>query len=582
MNMMQTDLQSIHQSNLMLPHGGKLVDLYFSPLPNLKEYRSLSLSDRQLCDLELLLNGGFSPLNGFMNQNDYESVVESMRLQNGLLWPMPITLDVTETFAQSIAVGETLVLCDHEQQALALLTVTSCWKPNKTHEAQHVFGTEDELHPGVHYLLNRAKEYYVGGTLQGIRPPVHYDFQEHRHTPNSLRQLFQSLGWSTVVAFQTRNPMHRAHVEITKRAAQSVNGNLVIHPVVGMTKPGDIDHYSRVRCYEKVIARQPDMFLSLLPLAMRMGGPREALWHAIIRQNFGFTHFIVGRDHAGPGKNSQGHDFYEPYAAQDLLKEVQHELAIQILPFPMMSYVLERQRYCLETELLPGETVLNISGTEFRHKLEKGESIPEWFSYPEVVEELQKIHPPRQKQGFVIFMTGFSGAGKSTISEALMVKLLASGGRRVTMLDGDQLRLHLSSELGFSKDHRDLNVRRVGYVAGEIAKHGGVALCALIAPYAQAREDARHLVESQGGRFIEVFIDTALNECENRDPKGLYAKVRRGEIKTFTGISDPYEPPVNPDLRIHTHQSSVSESVQSIYDFLIKEGLITQMESVLV
>jgi sulfate adenylyltransferase len=561
-------------------HGGVLKDLYLAPekqallKSSITALRSLTLNDRQLCDLELLLNGGFSPLEGFMDQADYECVLENMRLQNGVLWPMPITLDVTSDFAGQVSVGETIVLRDKEGVALALLTINSCWQPDKHKEAQCVFGTEDILHPAVHYLMHETQAFYLGGKLQGLSAPTHHDFVQHRHTPKTLRDLFAKLGWSRIVAFQTRNPMHRAHVEITRRAALSVDGNLVIHPVVGMTKPGDVDHYSRVRCYERVIARHPQMYLSLLPLAMRMGGPREALWHAIIRQNYGFTHFIVGRDHAGPGKNSQGQDFYAPYAAQELLKIVEKELKIAILPFPMMSYVKERQQYCLEEEIHPHETVLNISGTEFRQKLQQGENIPEWFSYPEVVAELQKTYPPRIQQGLVLFFTGLSGAGKSTIAQALWVKLLAQGARRVTLLDGDHVRHHLSSELSFSKEHRDLNVLRIGYVASEIAKHGGVALCALIAPYEQARASVRSLVEKQGGKFIEIFIDTPLLECEKRDRKGLYAKARKGELKQFTGIDDPYEAPVSPEQSINTQDISVSQAVETILRYLAKEGYL--------
>jgi sulfate adenylyltransferase len=522
------------------------------------------------------MNGGFSPLTGFLNQDDYNSVLDNMHLANGALWPMPITLDVPEAFATSLSLGDTIVLRDPEGLALALMTIESCWKPDKHHEALSVFGTEDTLHPAVHYLFHEVRDYYLGGKVQGLTPPVHHDFIEHRHTPHTLRALFKSLDWKRVVAFQTRNPMHRAHVEITRRAAASVDGYLVIHPVVGMTKPGDIDHYSRVRCYERVIARQPDMFLSLLPLAMRMGGPREAVWHALIRQNYGFTHFIVGRDHAGPGKNSQGVDFYEPYAAQDLLKSVEHELTIQILPFSMMSYVAERQTYCMENEIQPGETVLNISGTEFRRKLQRGEKIPEWFSYPEVVEELQKVHPPRHQQGMVLFFTGLSGTGKSTIAQGLWVKLLAHGGRRVTLLDGDHIRHHLSSELGFSKEHRHLNVTRVGYVASEIAKHGGIAMCALIAPYQASRHKVRELVEQNGGQHIEIFVNTPISECENRDRKGLYAKARRGGIKGFTGIDDPYEIPHNPDITVDTLHLSANEAVDMIYQWLEEEGLLAK------
>ncbi len=568
-------------TTLIQPHGGTLKVLYAAPdvaqaeKQKAREYPSWDLSHRQLCDLELLLNGAFSPLEGFLGQADYARVVREMRLADGTLWPMPITLDVSEAFAATISVGSRVALRDPEGVLIAVLQVSDLWTPDKAAEAQGVFGTTDTRHPGVAYLLNKAGPVYVGGTLIGIEEPSHYDFKYLRNSPSELRAHFRKLGWSRVVAFQTRNPMHRAHQELTFRAARLTQANLLIQPVVGMTKPGDIDHYSRVRCYEHLIKHYPEQtsMLSLLHLAMRMGGPREAVWHAIIRKNHGCTHFIVGRDHAGPGKGADGRDFYGPYDAQALVRAHQAELGIEMVPFQEMVYVEEKAEYVPADEVQSGETVLNISGTEFRRRLMEGLDIPGWFSYPEVVAELRRTHPPRHRQGFTVFFTGLSGSGKSTIANALMVKLLELGGRRVTLLDGDLVRKHLSSELGFSREHRNLNILRIGYVASEITQNGGIAICAPIAPYAQTRQEVRELVSPLGG-FIEVHVATRLETCEARDRKGLYAKARAGLLKEFTGISDPYEAPQNPELTIQTEDCSPDEAAQQVLLKLESLGFI--------
>jgi sulfate adenylyltransferase len=483
---------------------------------------SWDLSPRQICDLELLMNGGFFPLKGFLGQADYDAVVETMRLADGSLWPMPITLDVSEAFAEKIEPGQDIALRDQEGVILATMTVTDKWSPDKAREAEKVFGADDAAHPAVNYLHNTAGPVYLGGPVTGIQPPVHYDFRGRRDTPNELRARFRKLGWRRVVAFQTRNPLHRAHQELTFRAAREAQANLLIHPVVGMTKPGDVDHFTRVRCYEAVLDKYPaaTTTMSLLNLAMRMAGPREAVWHGLIRRNHGCTHFIVGRDHAGPGKNSQGEDFYGPYDAQELFREHQAEIGIEMVDFKHMVYVQERAQYEAADEIEEGATVLNISGTELRRRLREGLEIPEWFSFPEVVSELRRRYPPRSQQGFTVFFTGFSGSGKSTIANALMVKLMEMGGRPVTLLDGDVVRKNLSSELGFSKEHRDLNIRRIGYVASEITKNGGIAICAPIAPYAATRRSVREEIE-QYGAFVEVHVATSLEECERRDRKGL-------------------------------------------------------------
>jgi sulfate adenylyltransferase len=540
-------------------HGGKLRNLYLGPEAAEAAKRksagrkSWDLSERQLCDLELLLNGGFSPLEGFLGQADYEGVLADMRLASGLLWPIPVTLDVSTTFAGNIELGETIDLRDREGVLVATMTVSERWQPDKRAEALAVFGSEDRAHPAVRYLFDHAGEVYLGGKVQGIEAPTHYDFKHLRDTPQELRDRFRKLGWRRVIAFQTRNPMHRAHQELTFRAAQSAEANLLIQPVVGMTKPGDVDHFTRVRCYEKLLHHYPEQttMLSLLPLAMRMAGPREAVWHAIIRKNYGCTHLIVGRDHAGPGNDSSGRPFYGPYDAQELFREHEAELGVTMVPFHQLVYSETRAQYVQEDTLEPGEKMLSLSGTELRRRLQEGLDIPDWFTFPEVAEELRRTHPPRHRQGFTVFFTGLSGSGKSTIANALLVKLLEIGGRPVTLLDGDHIRKHLSSELGFSREHRDLNILRIGYVASEITKNGGIALCAPIAPYAATRGKVRDLIEPTGG-FLEVHVATSIEVCESRDRKGLYAKARAGIIKEFTGISDPYEAPENPEMRIDT------------------------------
>lgn len=536
---------------------------------------SWDLTARQVCDLELLMNGGFFPLKGFQSEADYNGTVENMRTADGTLWPIPVTLDVSEKFAEGVAPGQDIALRDQEGVILAIMSVSDKWVPNKAKEAEHVFGADDLAHPAVNYLHNVAGPVYLGGPITGIQQPVHYDFRARRDTPNELRAFFRKMGWRRIVAFQTRNPLHRAHQELTFRAAKEAEANLLIHPVVGMTKPGDVDHFTRVRCYEAVLDQYPasTTHLSLLNLAMRMGGPREALWHAIIRKNHGLTHFIVGRDHAGPGKNSAGKDFYDPYAAQTLVAEHQKEIGIEMVDFKQMVYVQEKAQYYPVDEVPEGSTVLDISGTELRRRLREGLEIPDWFSFPQVVTELRRTSPPRAKQGFTVFFTGLSGSGKSTIANALMVKLMEMGGRPVTLLDGDVVRKHLSSELGFSKEHRDINIRRIGYVASEITKNGGIAICAPIAPYTATRRAVREMVEAFGA-FIEVHVATSIEECERRDRKGLYKLAREGKIKEFTGISDPYEAPTQAELVVDTEGADVDYCAQQVILKLESMGLI--------
>ena len=545
-----------------------------------KGWPSWCLTARQTCDLELVMNGGFAPLRGFLGRGDYERVCREGRLADGTLWPIPIVLDVSEEAASRLDGSPMLALRDAEGVMLAALHVSDVWKPDLAAEAELVYGTADAAHPGVAYLNRDVHPYYVGGRIESLELPRHYDFPHLRLTPAQLKRRFTEAGWGRVVAFQTRNPMHRAHVELTLRAMNEADANLLIHPVVGMTKPGDVDHYTRVRCYQAVLNYYPcdKAMLSLLPLAMRMAGPREAVLHAIIRKNHGCTHFIVGRDHAGPGADPSGKPFYGPYEAQDALRACEAELGIKLAPFEMMVYVEEEDKYLPASEVPQGRTARSLSGTELRQRLDKAQEIPAWFSYPNVVRELRRAYPSRHKRGFVVFLTGLPSAGKSTLANVLVSRLLEAGGRSVTLLDGDLVRKHLSSELGFSREHRDLNIRRIGFVAAEVAKGGGVAVCAPIAPYDGVRKDVRRMTEEAGAGFFLVHVATPLEVCEQRDRKGLYAKARAGIVKEFTGISDPYEEPSDAEIVLDTTASTPEDGVRRILSLLEKEGYVSGAE----
>lgn len=541
--------------------------------------QSLTLNSWQLCDLEMLFNGGFAPLTEFMSRSDYECVVAEMRLVDGTLWPMPITLDVAAELAKTLVLNEALALRDHENNLLGTLVIEELWQPDKIKEAQLVFGTVDEMHPGVKQLLRDKGDFYVSGQLTKIALPKHYDFIQYRHTPQQLKERLRALGINRLVGFQTRNPMHRAHFELTRRAAKVCHAHLLIQPVVGMTKPGDVDYYTRARCYKKILAHYPETtLLNFLPLAMRMAGPREALWHMLIRKNYGCTHFIIGRDHAGPGNDSQGRPFYQPYAAQELAERYQTEAGIEIVAFQEMVYSKTRGHYAPIDQVEKDEEILQISGTELRARLRDGAEIPVWFSYPEVIAELRKSFPQKHKQGITLFFTGLSGAGKSTIANALIARLMEIGDRKITLLDGDVVRHTLSYGLGFSRQDRDANIARIGYVASEVTKHGGIAVCAPIAPYAAARRKARELVAEQGA-FIEIYVATPLAECERRDPKGLYQRARSGELKNFTGVDDPYEQPEHAEIVLDTTRVSLEVAVNAIIEYLAARGYL-KMEMV--
>ncbi|KAJ7091170.1 hypothetical protein C8R44DRAFT_817238 [Mycena epipterygia] len=571
------------------PHGGVLKDLlardeYLSD--KLREEAEtlpdIVLTERQLCDLELITNGGFSPLEGFMNEADYNSVVDTLRLADGVLFPMPITLDVSQESidALSIKPGARIALRDpRDDEPLAIITVEDVYKPDQVKEAVQVFGADDPAHPAVAYLRNRIHAFYVGGKVQAIQAPTHFDYVALRYTPAELRSHFKKLAWRKVVAFQTRNPMHRAHRELTVRAARQRHANVLIHPVVGLTKPGDVDAFTRVRVYQSIMEKYPNGMghLALLPLAMRMAGPREAVWHAIIRKNFGATHFIVGRDHAGPGKNSQGKDFYGPYDAQELVTKYHDELKIEMVPFQQMSYIPATDEYQPADEIPQGVQTLDISGTELRRRLKTGAPIPDWFSYDAVVKTLRESYPPRNKQGFVLFLTGLYNSGKDTIAKAMQVALNEQGGRSVTLLLGETVRQELSAELGFSREDRHKNTQRIAFVSAELTRSGAGVIAAPIAPHEHSREAARETVLSSGGaggNFFLIHVATPLEHCERKDRKGIYAKARRGEIKGFTGVDDPYEVPKKADLTVDTSTQSIPEIVHSIVLLLETNGLL--------
>jgi sulfate adenylyltransferase len=542
-------------------------------------FPSLTLTRRQLCDLELLLNGGFHPLQGFMDEAAYRAVLEQCRLPDGSVWPIPVMLDVAADLAAKLAVGQKLALRDAEGFMPAVLTVTQIWQPDKGREALAVFGTDDLAHPGVRYLYERTGSHYVAGTLEGIAAPAHHDFEALWNTPQELRHHFKKMGWRNIIAFHTTNPIHKVQRRVIIEAAKEHQAHILLHPAVGETKPGDLHYYARVRCYKAVQRHLPlDMSaLSLLPLAMRMAGPREALWHALINRNFGCTHFLVGPDHASPPPDSEGSKaFYGKYQAQEFLRDFADEIGIEIVRQPEFRYAPSRKAFLPDDEArAQGIETTALGESELRRLLLSGKEVPEWFSYADVIDELRRVYPRRSRQGITIFFTGLSGSGKSTLANIIYAKLVEAGGRPVSLLDGDIVRQNLSKELGFSKEHRDINIRRIGFVASEITKNGGIAICAPIAPYAHTRRAVREMIEEHGA-FIEIHVSTSLEVCESRDRKGLYAKARKGIIPEFTGISDPYEVPARPELRIDTGDLRPSEAAQEILLYLFKEGYLDE------
>ncbi len=565
-------------STIIAPYGGRLIDLLVAEearpalLDQAMRLPSIQISPRSACDLELLASGAFSPLDRFMGAADYRSVIETMRLVDGTLFPIPITLAVTPAVAAGL--GEAVALRDAQNNLLAVMTISERFTRDLAEEAHLVLATNDPRHPLVSEMSGWG-EVCLSGPLHVLRLPQAFDFSELRRTPAQVRALLTERGLTRTVAFQTRNPLHRAHEELIRRAAAKIDGGLLIHPVVGMTRPGDVDHYSRVRSYRALVERYFDpqtTILSLLPLAMRMAGPREALWHALIRRNYGASHFIVGRDHAGPGLDSHGKPFYGPYDAQALVARHAEELGVEMLAFSEMVYVAEQERY-LEIDQVPaGATVYNLSGTQVRDEyLARGLPLPVWFTRPETAAILAETYPPRYQRGFCIWFTGLSGAGKSTTAEVLTALMLELG-RQVTLLDGDVVRTQLSQGLGFSRADRDLNILRIGFVASEIVRHGGTVICAAVSPYRTTRNEVRKLVGEEG--FFEVFVDTPIEECERRDTKGLYAKARRGDLKGFTGVDDPYEPPIAPELTLNTLAHTPVQNARRIVALLRERGFV--------
>ncbi|MHC4504766.1 MAG: bifunctional sulfate adenylyltransferase/adenylylsulfate kinase [Planctomycetota bacterium] len=563
---------------LVEPYGGKLVDLVVrgEERGELRrragELPSLQLSPRSACDLELMATGALSPLEGFMGSADYARVLEDMRLADGTLFPIPVTLPVRK--GDGLGLGEKVALRSPHNELLAIMTIEELFEWDARAEALAVCGTEDPRHPLVAEMASWG-ELYASGALEVLDLPKHVDFPKLRRTPAEVRALLEELGHPNVVAFQTRNPMHRVHEELTKRAAAKIDGTLLIHPVVGVTKPGDVDHYTRVRTYRALARDHYDperTLLSLLPLAMRLAGPREAVWHAIIRRNHGASHFIVGRDHASPGKNSKGEPFYGPYDAQEILERAIGEVGVTMVPFTEVVYLPDEDRYEEKALVAEGTKVASISGTQVREEyLARGRKLPAWFSRPEVADILAHAFPPRELQGFCVWFTGLPCAGKSTIAEVLAVMLMERG-RRVTVLDGDVVRTHLSKGLGFSREGRDTNILRIGFVASEIARHGGAVICAAVSPYAAARNRVRLMVGED--RFVMVHVDTPLEVCEQRDVKGMYARARAGEITGFTGVDDPYEAPMSPDIVAKTVHCSPEDGAREIAKLLAARGFL--------
>ena len=563
---------------MIAPYGDTLVDLIV-PSDEADDVRthagslpSVQLTERALCDLELLATGGFSPLDRFMGSQDYTRVLDDMRLASGHIFSIPVTLSVEP--GPEIKVGADIALRDSKNELLAVMSVEEAFEWDRDEVARKVFGTTDSRHPIVAEMHGWGPV-NISGKIRVLQPPTRFDFRELRLTPAETRSRLQELGHRNVVAFQTRNPLHRVHEELTKRAARDVDGVLMIHPVVGMTKPGDVDHITRVRTYRALTERyyEPDrVLLSLLPLAMRMGGPREALWHALIRRNYGANHLIVGRDHAGPGVDSKGEPFYGPYDAQELVQRYSEELGVGVVPFKEFVYLPDDDSYEEVSKVADGAKTASISGTQVRDEyLAHGKALPEWFTRPEVAEIMADSYPPRHRQGACIWFTGLSGAGKSTTADVLTVMLMEQG-RQVTVLDGDVVRTHLSKGLGFSKEDRDVNIRRIGYVASEIVRQGGIAVCAAVSPYKATRQDVRNMVGAD--QFIEAFVDTPLDVCEQRDAKGMYAKARRGEIKDFTGIDDPYEAPETPEITLDTVAQSARDNAERILEYLTSRGFV--------
>ena len=533
----------------------------------------LDLDDRLICDLEMILIGAFKPLVGFMCQRDYNQVVENMHLSSGELWPIPIILPISEELKNNLTHATELILRNAYNLPIASLVIQEIWKPDIKKECLKVLGTLDKNHPYVRVIKSRGKVWYIGGPVTQINPVQHYDFMQDRLTPDQVRVHVQDNNWSNLIGFQTRNPMHRSHVELTKYALNQVpNSKLLLSPVVGITQDEDIDYHTRVRCYKILVDKyyEPNtVLLCLIPLSMRMAGPREAMWHSLIRANYSCNYFIVGRDHAGPSsKTKQGTNFYGPYDAHKLLDKYVDKLPIKIIKSHMINYVANLDKYLPDNEITEDMQVLNISGTQQRNLLKKGSKVPEWFSYPEIITELRKSIPPLHKRGFCVYLIGLSGSGKTTIAKTLESKLKEFTSRPITILDGDLVRKHLSRGLGYTREDRSANIQRIGFVASEIVKHRGIVICANIAPFEEDRKCNRELISKYGGYF-EVYVNTPLDICEKRDTKGLYKMARQGILKLFTGISDSFDTPENPEIILndyHNLESSINSILEKLKD----------------
>jgi sulfate adenylyltransferase len=579
--MTHSKAKDLHPGSKMLVDHSENLLVHFRRIEDLKNlalgYQAIELNNRQLCDLELLLNRAFYPLKGYLNRQDYESVLDTMRLADGTVWPIPICLDVNEKTAKRLVPGQPVALRDEEGFLLAILTVEDIWEPDKNREARSVFGTDEpKTHPSVRYLYEEVGDWYVGGSLEGIQLPIHYDFRDLRLTPADSHREFLENGWRNVIGFQTEKHLHCAHREMIFSAAHEAHGSIFLQPVVGLSHAGDLNHYTQVRCYQQILTKFPKhmIMLGLIPMAMRKAGPREALWQAIVKKNYGCSHFMVADDHGDPLVNNGSEErYYSLHEAQEMVQKYETEIGIKMVPLKKMVYVEDRAQYVSESEVEHWMQVKRISSSELKRRLEKGLDIPEWFSYPEVVAELRHVYPPRRKQGFTIFITGLPSAGKSTLAKVLLVKFMELRDRPVTLLDGDIVRKNLSSELSFTKEHRNLNIRRIGFVANEITKNGGIAICAPIAPYEESRRYNRELISRHGG-YIEVYLATPMEVCEQRDRKGIYAKARTGKVSGVTGIDDPYVPPSNSEIVLDTSKLTPGEAAQEVLLYLEQQGYI--------
>ena len=524
------------------------------------------LNERELCDYECLVTDIFHPLSTYMTQMQYRSCLESMMIDSSNVFPIPIVL----VMPSKIEIGEIITLTDNTGRIYGTLIVSECWQPDIHKEWMNVFGTTDNNHPYIYWFESTydcSNLWYVSGTITNVAKQFHENYSKYRVSPAQSRERFEG---KQLIGFQTRNPLHRSHIELIMRAAKTLKDdtNILLHPVEGVTQDCDIPFPVRMQCYKRVLPHIDNVSLAILPLNMRMAGPREAVLHAVIRRNYGCTHFIVGRDHAGPSyRKKDGASFYGPLDAQRLASSLSDKIGINIIASQELVYCEDIDTY-LPVDEAVGHTVKQISGTELRKRLSSKLSVPNWFSYTSVVDVLKEYY--ERKPGLCIYLVGLSGSGKSTIAEGVKGLLEEEyPNRPITLLDADVIRTHLSKGLGFSKEDRSLNVRRIGYVCSEIVKHGGVVIVANIAPYRDDREFNKRLISSYG-KYMEFYVNTPLEECERRDVKGLYAAARSGKITNFTGISDPFEEPTSDEaivLRLDTKENTIQRVYHAVFSF---------------